>query len=192
MWLFAPHANRPSYATAWIITWPSLHHTILIHHHVWLSPYRNMTLTQVDNFKTCGIVQIFQADNVWKSEQYIVIIHIQYGMKFQSLSQKLMTWPTSSWNAILPLVGWWVADDTDIRPKLQMIAWQQPYHGSSSYSQPHYRGPIPHQFVLDLWWTECQWDRVFSKDFRFPVTTLPSVIHTHFIHPIPILWNISK
>lgn len=42
---------------------------ILIHHHVWLSPYRKMILTQVDNFKTCGIVQIFQADNVWRSEQ---------------------------------------------------------------------------------------------------------------------------
>jgi len=28
-----------------------------------------MILTQADNFKTCGIVQIFQADNVWRSEQ---------------------------------------------------------------------------------------------------------------------------
>jgi len=45
---------------------------------------------------------------------------------------------------------WWAADDTDIWPKLQITAWQQPYRVLSSYSQPHYRGPIPHQSVLDL------------------------------------------
>lgn len=106
--------------------------------------------------------------------------------------KKYRQWPTSSWNAIQPLMGWRAADGTDIRPKLQMTAWQQPYHGSSIFSQPHYRGPIPHQSVLDLWWTEWQCERVFSKDFGFPVTTLPSVIHTHFIHPLPILWNNSK
>jgi len=93
-----------------------------------------------------------------------------------------LLWQSFTWHYCMTTLLLMPNTLAQAKPCLRLLA------ASLSPPRPQFN-PRPDRWYL---WTQWQWDRVFSKDFGFPVTTLPPVIHTHFIQPLPILRNISK
>jgi len=44
---------------------------------------------------------------------------------------------------------------------------------------------VPEQFMWNLWWTKCHWDRYFPEYFSFLLSVIiPPMLHTHLSSPL--------